>query len=116
MYESNEITLIEGAPIVKLPQNQSAALAVLTGGGTITAAAVVAGVDRSTIHRWLRSDERFRQVLNEQRAQATTEARLQLSALTLQAVETIADAIRQGDARIAMTILNRQKLFDPAGE
>ena len=51
----------------KLGARQTRALAELLGGSTVTSAAKAAGVDRSTVHRWLREDFTFQASLNAAR-------------------------------------------------
>jgi AcrR family transcriptional regulator len=50
-----------------LPPRQTRALGALLGGATITAAAEAAGVERTTIYRWLRDDVAFQGAYNRLR-------------------------------------------------
>jgi transposase-like protein len=113
MFDSNEITLIDGPPPLRLSPAQSAALQSLVSGMSVTAAAAAAGVDRGTVHRWLRTSSQFREAFARYHAQVTAEARLELAALARDAVDVVADSIRRGDARVALSVLHRLKLFDP---
>jgi hypothetical protein len=51
----------------KLSPTQQQALAALLAGSTVTAAADAEGVDRTTVHRWLRSDYDFQAAMNRAR-------------------------------------------------
>ncbi len=48
-----------------LPPTQERVVAALITGSTVTRAAELAGVDRTTVHRWLRDDWDFQAPLND---------------------------------------------------
>jgi transposase-like protein len=50
-----------------LSPNQLKALAAMATGATVTAAAEHAGVDRTTLHRWIREDPGFQARLESPR-------------------------------------------------
>jgi len=84
---------------------QEAALAALLGGQTITAAAAVAGVARSTVHRWLREDDSFAAAYNARRAELRDAAHARLLGLTDKALLALERALDEGDVRAAALVL-----------
>ena len=52
-----------------------AALAALSRGSSVTDAASDAGVDRTTVHRWMRSNHEFRAGINRARLELATSVR-----------------------------------------
>jgi hypothetical protein len=51
------------ATVILTPE-QDAAVAALLAGRTVTDAAAATGVDRTTVHRWLKKDFAFQAALN----------------------------------------------------
>ena len=84
---------------------QIAALSALLSGETIKAAAESAGVDRSSIHRWLREDWNFQAARNRglEAIQAATMAGLH--SLAQSALEVVRGAIAEGDQQAAISVL-----------
>jgi hypothetical protein len=70
---------------------QLLAIAALVGGATNTAAAAAAGVDRSTLYRWSKTDADFVAELNRARGEHAAQARADLRRLAADAVATIRD-------------------------
>ena len=100
------------AQITTLDANQSGLTAIqvevlsaLLSGETIKAAAELAGVDRSSVHRWLRDDWNFQAARNRgiEAIQAATITGLQ--ALAQSALEAIQKAILDGDQQTAINVL-----------
>ena len=88
-----------------LPPQQSRALAALLGGATITAVADSAGVDRTTVHRWLRADPDFQAAYNAVKRDLRREVEASIERAVQRAIETVCAAIEQGDVRAALAIL-----------
>ena len=88
-----------------LPPQQTLVLAALLTGATITAAAEVAEVDRTTVHRWLREDFAFQAVLNAAQRDLRREVASRLDHVVQAAVETISAAVESGDVRAALAVL-----------
>ena len=63
------------------------------------------GVDRTTVHRWLREDFEFRATLNRGKRQLLDAIDSRLLALGEGAAEVVAQAVDQGNVRVAMEIL-----------
>jgi hypothetical protein len=88
-----------------LSPQQDRALVALLGGATITDAADAAGVDRTTVHRWLREDFSFQAAYNGLRRDLRREIQRRLDSVTRAALETISTAIGNGDVRAALAVL-----------
>jgi len=88
-----------------LPPQQIRALVALLGGARITAAAEASGVDRTTVHRWLREDWHFQAALNRGRRELKDAIEARLLCLAEQAAETVEQAIQRGDSRAALSLL-----------
>ena len=96
----------------ELSQPQVKALSQLGGGATITAAAKTAGVDRTTVHRWLREDATFQAARNRLHADMRREAAARLDHLAETALSTLQNALEAGDARAAIAILKGAGMLD----
>jgi hypothetical protein len=92
---------------------QRAAIDRLASGATAVDAAAAAGVGRSTVYRWIKSDPAFAAAYNAWQAEAVETTRARLLALADAAVTTVAAALAKGDAKTALTILQRQGLLTP---
>jgi hypothetical protein len=88
---------------VSVPQEK--AIAALAIGRSAIEAAVEAGVSRRTLHRWMREDAAFIAAYNAWRRDATQSARGRMMALTNDAVDALAAAVRKGDGRLALQLL-----------
>ena len=94
-----------------LPPQQTKALAVLVGGATITGAAEAAGVDRTTLHRWLREDFSFQAAYNGLRRDLRREIEVRLDNLANAALDTVSLAVDAGDVRAALAVLKGTGVF-----
>ena len=88
-----------------LEPKQVVALESLLLGSTATEAARVAGVDRRTLFRWLRSNAEFQSAINRGRREAREVAIMRLERLADSAVSALERALGEGDARSALTVL-----------
>jgi hypothetical protein len=88
-----------------LAPRQTQALGALLRGATITSAAGAAGVDRTTVHRWLPGDFAFQAAYNGLRRELHREAEVRLESLVHSALGTISTAIDDGDVRAALAVL-----------
>jgi hypothetical protein len=73
---------------------QSAALRFLVSGGSVTNAALQAGVARETVSRWLHRDPVFIAEMHNARAELASQTRCALEALGMQAVGVLVSAIQ----------------------
>lgn len=83
------------APTHHLTPAQQRALALLSAGSTVTAAAQFVGVHRNTVGNWLRSTA-FREALVESRNQQDLAWRKQAHSLASQALGAIQAVLTQG--------------------
>ena len=88
-----------------LPRPQLDALEALGAGATVTEAARQAGVDRTTVHRWLRDNFSFQAAWNRLRRDLEREAETRIERLAHEALGAVEDAVASGDARVALAVL-----------
>jgi hypothetical protein len=89
----------------ELAPNQLRALSALATGSTVTAAAEHAGVDRTTLHRWIREDSGFQAAWNRLRGEIRRELTARLDLLGDAALGAVQTAILGGDTHVALTVL-----------
>jgi transposase len=94
-----------GLQIVGLSQEQETALAALRAGSSFPKAAEQAGVNRTTVYRWVQRDPAFRAAYNAWQRELTESASATLLKLTERAVEVVAEALKEGDREIAFKML-----------
>jgi hypothetical protein len=103
----------------KLSQNATlsgphqTAMDALLAGKNITAAAQAAGVDRTTLHRWLRDDPDFVAIYNARRRDLAASAQGRLLATVEAATATVEKAIADGDVQTALTLLKALGVLAP---
>ena len=88
-------------------------LAELLTGKTITAAAAAAGVERATVHRWLREDFAFQAAWNRDRQELHREAFARLERLAAKAVDCLEKAIDGGDVKAALIVAKGMGILAP---
>jgi len=91
----------------------------LAQGSTYTAAAQAAGLNRVTIHRWLKTQEAFAAAVEQARADYILTLRDQLKDFAVHALATLGTLLDDPNTppvvrfRIAMVILNRPQFPKP---
>ena len=98
-------TTPEAGGSADLAPDRVKALAALGSGSSITDAACAAGVDRTTVHRWLRNDPAFQAAWNSLRRDLLREVEADLQQLVADAIQAVRDALRSGDARVGLALL-----------
>ena len=93
------------ATLSELEPRQVLAVERLLAGDPVTTAAAAAGVDRSSVHRWLREDAVFRAAYNAARQDLFREVSSRLLGLASDALAAVEAAVRGGDARVAVAVL-----------
>lgn len=88
-----------------LSPHQIAVLESLLTGATVTKAAATVGVDRTTVHRWIRSDPVFLASLNEGKRELWESIGRQMLYVARAAADTVLEAIHDGDARTSLEVL-----------
>jgi hypothetical protein len=86
-------------------------LELLLEGKSVAWAAASAQVDRRTVHRWVRDDERFKAAMDACRGRSIEAVRRQLLAAAPKAAAAIAEAADKGDIKAAMALLKALGLF-----
>ena len=104
-------TMQRNATLESLSPAQMTAVEALLAGKTNTAAAAEAGVDRATVHRWLKDDFAFQAELNRGRREMRRATFGNLERLAAKAAECLEKAIDQGDVKAALEVLKRLQLF-----
>ncbi len=89
----------------QLTAPQVVALAALMEGRTVTDPAEAAGVDRTTVHRWLKADFAFIAAYNGAMKQLRDETQLRLVNVALRASETVERAVTGGNVQAALVVL-----------
>jgi hypothetical protein len=84
---------------------QETALAALRAGGTFVKAAEEAGVNRTTVYRWVHGDPNFRAAYNAWQQEAAESARARLVKLADMAVDVVEKALRRDDEKVALKVL-----------
>jgi hypothetical protein len=93
---------------------QELAIAALLAGKTVVDAAVDAGVDRATVHRWLKDDFDFQAAMNAGRRELRRVAYDRLERLAEKAVGCLEQAIDQGDVKAALEIVKGMGILAPS--
>lgn len=100
----------------KLSSKQISVINTLIAGSSITDAAKAAGVDRSTVHRWLNSDSQFVAEHNQQRSELVQAQQEKLRSLSEKALTLVEELLDNNEAsgslrlRAALAVLDRQGL------
>ncbi len=97
---------------INLKPAQSKAIAALATGSSIVDAALDAGVDRTTVHRWLREDYDFQAAWNRVNRELETETRSRIDRIAHSALDSLEQAVSGGDPRIALAVLKGAGLLD----
>lgn len=102
----------EEVPFEGLSEVQIKVLRRVMAGVDITHAAVTAGVNRGTVHRW-HKNPRFAAVLDAWKQRTREVTRNQLVALSERCVHVLSDALDRDDARVAMSLLKHLGMLTP---
>jgi hypothetical protein len=92
-------------PAADLTPSQEKALAALLAGKSVTDAATVGEVDRTTVHRWLKDDFAFQAALNRGRRDLREAMQARLMGLAEKAAECVERSITEGDGKAALALL-----------
>ena len=84
---------------------QIQAIAHLLSGESISSTAESLEVNRVTIHRWLRDDFAFQATLNRGKRDLSDAIDARLQQMASRALETIQEALEDGDRRVALSVL-----------
>ena len=98
-----------GAPA--LPARQQMVLTFLVAGLSVSESADRAGVGRTSVHEWLRSDPKFRASYNAWQNGIRRTTHAALLGIATSAVKTVSDAVAAGDAKLAYQLLRDMKMI-----
>lgn len=94
-----------------LPQKQTKAIVSLLNCRTIQKAATQAGVNQSTLWRWLK-EQAFSEALQEAKHRTVAQAIIQLQQATGEAVETLRDIITDKEAPSSSRVSASKTVLD----
>jgi transposase-like protein len=102
--------------VATLSLAQERAVSVLATRRNVAEAARAAGVNRTTVHRWIRGSEAFQQACETRRSQLRSEVQNRLFSIADKAVDVIEQALDDGDPKTALAVLRGIGLLsgDPA--
>ena len=100
----------------QLSAQQQAALAAMSGGSTIRAAARQAGVCRATVYNWMERDPVFRAAYNAWQRELQASAYSTLLKAAESAADAIAKRIEKGDHKLGMELVRRLGILEPRKE
>jgi hypothetical protein len=103
----------QNATLEPLTPAQETAIAALLAGRTVTNAAEAAGVDRATVHRWLREHFGFQAAVNAGRRELREGVHTRLERLAEKAAGCVEKAIDGGDVKAALEILKGLQVLAP---
>ena len=107
-----EMTEARDSEPVALTVLQEQALQQLAAGTSIKETARVVGVGRRTVHRWLKEDANFAAAYNAWRRETVDSGRARVLAMTDLALDTVQNAMLQGNARIAVQVAKATGALD----
>jgi hypothetical protein len=107
-----EVSEEEGRALSLSPK-QCVAILKLTSGETKSKTAKAVGVDRSTVRRWIKDDPAFKAAFNGWQEDILSTTKGQIVATAMDAMETVIKAIRGGDAKLALKLLESLGLTGP---
>ena len=96
-----------------LPQKQTKAIVSLLNCRTVSEAATQAGVNESTVWRWMR-EEAFQDALQEAKQRIVTQAIIQLQQATGEAVGTLRGIMADGEAPASARVTAAKAVLDMA--
>lgn len=106
-----------------LPADRAAAAVSLGRGATVSEAARIADVDRTTVHRWLKDDPAFIAAVNREKHDLAEELRQQRRELAGEAVQALrrllndpSASIRLRAAQAALESVGKADAIPDAGE
>ena len=99
----------------ELTVSQCSAVAALVVSSSVTDAASRAGVDRSTVHRWLADDPRFVAALNQAKRDALDAIRSQVRAGASEAVQVVRDILASHEVGPAVRLKAALALLQSVG-
>jgi len=103
MQRNSAKTKIE--EVIGLTPSQLKAIESLLSGSSLVDTAATAGVDRSTLSRWMKTDFEFQAALNQGREDLQSAYSARLEKLAEGAIKAVESAIQAGDSKTALEVL-----------
>lgn len=91
----------------ELSATQAIAIEIIDGGGTHLEASEAAGVDRTTVSRWVVKHPAFVAEINRRRRDRAIESGIRIASITATSLRLVEEAITAGDLAIATRWLMR---------
>ena len=98
----------------RIKNRQRVVLELLITGVGVVEAGKLANVHRSTIHRWLTTDDQFKAALSAYQSRTRMSARNRMLAAADEAAELVVHRMRDGDLRAALALLRGAGTLDPS--
>jgi len=95
--------------------NQLAAISALVGGASVTEAAERAGVDRTTLHRWMSGDAAFVATLNRTKLEVLDEIRAELRSTAGSAARVVRELVTNPKTPPAVRLRAALALLESVG-
>lgn len=100
------------ATVAALAQNQIVAIEALMAGQSVSQAAQAAGINRTTLWRWMKGDAEFQACLNSYRLEVIEHVFAQTWRLAPLAIAAVEGALKQGDVKIGIAVLRSLGVMD----
>jgi hypothetical protein len=97
--------LQQDATDFEISAQQRRAIEAILSGNTMTDAAKTAGVNRSTVWRWMNKDAEFQSALNSYKREALDQLSMRTTALASLAISAVEAALRAGDEKTGIAVL-----------
>ena len=91
----------------RLSAAEMTAIQQLLSGSSVTAAAEAAGVDRTTLHRWMRRKVHFREALTRAQEELEATFALRLAAINDIAIDRLKIGVSVDDSKTALAFLEK---------
>jgi AcrR family transcriptional regulator len=95
-----------------LRAREALAMQCIMAGGTMADAAEAAGVSRRTLYYWLEAGRALCEAVAVWKQDLATTARTRLLMMTDMATQNILNALKRGDARLAMQLVQKMGILD----
>jgi DNA-binding phage protein len=97
----------------ELSAGEALAMNCIMSGESMTAAAEAAGVSRQTLYQWMKRGKRLGEAVTIWKQEVATTARTRLLMMTDLATRNILEALKKGDVRVAMTLMQKLGILAP---
>jgi hypothetical protein len=92
---------------IKLHDKQKEALELIMKGADTEQITKEVGISRTTLWRWRNSDANFVAAVNQWRSQVYSDMHDQITSIGRDAARTVANSVKEKDARLSLTVLDK---------